>query len=255
MPYLLAVRLSSRGSDVVAATDSRKRFGQSDAATSLILRASLLVPYNSSQNFTILDLQMIGDPEIQSLRASEYKEIWDKIFIANSLSSVDDKTMIASLTWSLGWLMRHYDDDYPDDNATPLVHLQNFLAIPIQFTIACIIYANSTLNLDTPLFRLPNEMITTALGGMSIQRFVGQTWTLAVFIAAGGTLILLALAILLWMITQKAALPSISGIPEIDIMVRAENSTTGERIDGLESLREAVETRRLIEAKWPYRMA
>src|SRR5437762_3262202 len=103
----------------------------------------------SSQSFTILDSQMIGDPEIQPLRASEYKAIWSKIFIADSLSSVDDQTMIASLTWALGWLMRLYDDDYPDDNATPLTHLQNFLAIPIQFTIACIIYANSTLNLTT----------------------------------------------------------------------------------------------------------
>jgi hypothetical protein len=209
--------------------------------------------YNS-QDFTILDSRLVGDPEIHPLPVTQYRAIWDKIFIPNANSTSADRILIESLTWSMGWLLRFYEDDFPDDNTTPLRHLQNFLAVPIQFAIACIIQANST-NIPGFTFPLPNDMITTAEGGISTQRLVGQKWTLAVFIATAGTLLLIALVILFWMITIKAGFPPISDIPEVDIMIRAGDATRGERINGMQDLVEDVKTRRLIEATWPHEMA
>jgi hypothetical protein len=209
--------------------------------------------YNS-QDFTILDSRLVGDPEIHPLPVSQYRAIWDKIFIPNAKSTSADRTLIESLTWSMGWLLRFYEDDFPDDNTTPLRHLQNFLAVPIQFAIACIIQANST-NFPGFTFPLPDDMITTAEGGVSTQRLVGQKWTLAVFIATAGTLLVIALVVLLWMITIKAGLPPVSDIPEVDIMIRAGDATHDERIKGMRDLVEDVRTRGLIEARWPHKMA
>jgi hypothetical protein len=207
------------------------------------------------KNFTILDSQFTGPSSIEPLQASAYRAIWDKIFVANNDSSANDRTLIASLTWSLGWLMRLYDDDYPDDHNTPLIHLQNFLAIPIQFTTACIIYANSTQNLPADSYPLPDDMTTNAQTGVVIQRLLGWTWALVIFLAVGGILIVLALGILGWMIRCKALLLPPSDTPEVDMAQRSRASPDGEMLHGSDELIERVKSKKLMKAKSPWKLA
>ncbi|KAK0611870.1 hypothetical protein B0T14DRAFT_595235 [Immersiella caudata] len=130
-----------------------------------------------ARDFSILHTKPTGNADIHPLDTAEYRAIWDKILIADATSSEEDKTMINSFTWSLAWLIRLYDDDYPDDSTTPLAYLQNFLAVPLQFTLACVILLNGT-GIGTPANPssswLPDEMITTATGGVLMPRFVGK---------------------------------------------------------------------------------
>jgi len=215
-----------------------------------------------ARDFSILHTKPTGNADIHPLDNAEFRAIWNKILMVDSESNEEDKIMINSFTWSLAWLIRLYDDDYPDDSTTPMTYLQNFLAVPLQFTLACVILLNST-GLGTPANPssswLPDEMITTATGGVLIPRFVVRVWTWAVFLSLGGALILLAVGILTWIFMCKAALPRTSGFPELDIMARAENKNTatgeGESIEGLRELVEVVQMEELADARWPHTMA
>ena len=67
----------------------------------------------SSLDFSILDSHATSPAELHPLQVAEYREIWDKILVPDASSTSEDQTMVASLTWSLGWLLRLYKDDFP----------------------------------------------------------------------------------------------------------------------------------------------
>ncbi|KAK4443284.1 hypothetical protein QBC34DRAFT_452626 [Podospora aff. communis PSN243] len=71
------------------------------------------------------------------------------------------------------WLLRLYADVFPDDRFTPLTHLQNFLAIPVQFSTVWSQFANYTVQ-DNPLasglLAMSPDMLTTAESGREADR-------------------------------------------------------------------------------------
>src|SRR5437667_5044024 len=122
-------------------------------------------------------------------------------------------------------MLRLYDDVYPEYENSPFVHLANFLAVPVQFMVATVIYANYTVLSRGPLasvaeasgiFALPSNMTTVAVGGKSMQRFVGRPWAVWAFMSSSCALVLAAGALLAWMLWQPSDLPKSSGMPELD---------------------------------------
>ena len=174
------------------------------------------------KDFSIVNVHPTSELQIQPLDVSDFTATWNKIFIPSNSSSPDDITMINALTFSLSWLLRLYDDVFPDDTNTPLTHLQNFLAIPLQFMVTCTQFANYTLPAGIRgVFVLPEDMQTTAMSGESTQRFAGQVWTVWVFIASAALVTAAVGGVFLWMVLQREPLPNSSGVHEMDIVMRA----------------------------------
>jgi hypothetical protein len=173
------------------------------------------------EDLSILNVYPTSESQIQQLNASDFTATWNKIFITDNNTSQTDITMINALIFSLTWLLRLYDDDFPNDANTPLTHLQNFLAIPLQFMVTCTQFANYSLPAGFKgVFVLPEDMQTIAVGGESTQRFAGQTWTVLAFITIAGLFIATIGGVFLWMLLQRESLPNSSGVPEVDIVTR-----------------------------------
>lgn len=173
------------------------------------------------EDFSILNVDPTSELQIQPLNASDFTATWSKILIPRDNTNSYDITMINALTFSLTWLLRLYDDVFPSDTNTPLMHLQNFLAIPLQFMVTCVQFANYSVPAGiTGIFVLPEDMQTTAAGGESTQRFAGQVWTVWAFIAIAGLFMAMVGGVLLWMLLQRQSLPKSSGVAEIDIVTR-----------------------------------
>ncbi|GAB1312326.1 hypothetical protein MFIFM68171_02536 [Madurella fahalii] len=182
----------------------------------------------------ILDVSVTTEPEIVPLNISDYRLLWERMLVpglslshtANSAEetlvyhSADtlDQDMVNSLTFNLAWLIRLYDDEFPDDINTPLGHLQNFLAIPLQFMATCLQFANHSLTDEgfKGIYPFPEETHATAVGGESMQKMAGQPWTVWLFISSVSTSMLLIGALYGWIIWQKCALPEVLGISYID---------------------------------------
>ncbi len=142
-----------------------------------------------------------------------------------------DRTQIRSLTYSLAWLLRLYADVFPDDPFTPLAHLQNFLAIPLQFSTVCSQFANYTVRGDawTGVFAMDPAMLTTAESGREADRLVSRPWTVWAFIGGGVAAVVGAGGLLGYMLCLEKALPVGTGIPEVDILAL----TRGDREMGM----------------------
>ncbi|KXX75179.1 hypothetical protein MMYC01_209621 [Madurella mycetomatis] len=117
-------------------------------------------------SFASSSLSEAGAP--QPLNRTQFLPIWDKIFrmSGHPSESETDRIQVRSLLYSLAWLLRLYADVFPDDPFTPLTHLQNFLAIPLQFSTVCSQFANYTVG-ENPLFpvgafAMSGDMLTTA---------------------------------------------------------------------------------------------
>jgi len=177
-------------------------------------------------------------PESIPLSRSQFQPIWDRMlrYSAEPRRTNEtemDRSQIRALAYSLAWLIRLYADVFPDDPFTPLTHLQNFLAIPIQFSTVCSQYTNYTvhrLGLGSALvgaFAMDDQMLTTAEGGREADRLVSQPWTVWAFIG-GSTAAMLGTAALLgyMMLWLKDPLPKGTGIPEVDILALTGGAVT-----------------------------
>jgi hypothetical protein len=174
------------------------------------------------EDFSILNVHPTSESQIQPLHASDFTATWSKIFIPRNNSSANDITMINALTRSLAWFLRLYDDVFPDDINTPLTHLQNFLAIPLQFMATCVQFANYTVPAGiSGVFVLPDDMQTTAVSGESTQRFAGQAWAVWAFIASAGLFMAVVGGLFLWVLRQREPLPDSFGVPEVGNAERA----------------------------------
>jgi hypothetical protein len=169
----------------------------------------------------ILNTNRVSEPVLSPLRATDFQATWDHILQPQPSTDPDSLTMINSLTISLSWVIRLYDDFFPDDHQTPVTYLENFLAIPLQFMVTTVQFANYTFNMTEPLFALPANMTTTAVSGTSTQRLIGQPWVVWTFIAVGGFLTACAGAMLVWIVAQPRQPQPGSGVPEVAMLERA----------------------------------
>jgi hypothetical protein len=199
------------------------------------------------EDFSIVNVDLSSEPQIQPLNASDYIAMWEKMFIPTNYSNSNDLTMMRAFTFSLTWMLRLYDDDFPDDTKTPLMQLQNFLAIPLQFMVTCVQFANSsTSDNGSGILTLPENMHVTAAIGKSDTRLRGKPWAVWTFIGSASLFIVAVGAVLLWMLLQEEPLPESSGYPEIDIVTRVKEGELSSLI-GSNNLEDSSQLRKKIQ--------
>ena len=176
------------------------------------------------QNFSIVDVRPTADLEQMPLNASDYMTIFKKIMIPTSAATDTDRAGIDFLIYTLTWLHRTYLGSFPDDQNSLVTNLHNFLAIPLQFTVTAVQYANYTADGKFPL---PEDTTTIATNGWSKSRLAIQPWTGWLFIAAAAALLLAVMAGILWILRREAPSPPATGIGDFDTLRLARKIKVG----------------------------
>ncbi|KIM95435.1 hypothetical protein OIDMADRAFT_134537 [Oidiodendron maius Zn] len=195
--------------------------------------------YNA-QNLSMVNTQSTSDAELMFLNVSDYTTILNEVLVPNENSSQSDNISINALTYALTWMHRTYDEVFPSDKNSLITNLYNFLVIPQLFMVTAVQLCNYTViedGLEAELgnFPMPDDMVTTATGGLSTSRLVILPWTGYLFIAINVVVLLFILGGLVWILFQPHALPSSTGVDELDSLRLAEKAlyvrpaTNGER--------------------------
>jgi len=144
----------------------------------------------------------------------------------------NDEAVTHALTYGVTRLLRMYDDMFPDDAHTPVAHLRNFLAIPHQFMVTCLQFANYTLTptelavasslfgWDANRFAMPDDMRTVAVRGRSTTRLLALGWVVWAWVASAATVMLAAGGLILSMLLRREGIPGSSGLVEVDLAAR-----------------------------------
>ncbi|EEY20129.1 conserved hypothetical protein [Verticillium alfalfae VaMs.102] len=159
---------------------------------------------------------------LQPMSAPEALRIWRRIFIPTSKADLIDRQSINVTIHRLAWKYRTYTEFFPDHDV-PVEQLRNFLAVPLQFGITALQYANYTMALPPEKRAFPPELLTVATGGRSIMKFVGPLWTAWVFIVSGVLVIVLSGCGFWYILMQAHPVPRPSGILEVDFAVKLED--------------------------------
>lgn len=191
------------------------------------MRSSVSRDYIQAEYYDIIQTEQwfhpnaypTSDLELQAMDASDFTTLWDRLFIPTNSSNSQDLSMINDITFSIDWLIRLYDDEYPDDVKTPLRYLENFLAIPLQFMVTTLEFLNQTSSVEG-LFPLPNDMKTTAVGGETMERLQGEPWVVWLFVSTSAITMVAVGLFLIWMMMQKEPLLLLTGIQEMDFLDR-----------------------------------
>ena len=126
--------------------------------------------------------------------------------------------------YQLGWYLRLYQDLFRNDQQSPLELLQNFLTIPLIFSVTALQWSNATCELapsqpNCADFSMPDNMSVTASAAKSASRFMGVKWVIVLFIAVGTFVVMCPGALLAWIISRREALPfDPSNYPDKDAM-------------------------------------
>jgi hypothetical protein len=211
----------------------------------------------SRQNLSILHFDTDSTTNTSYIETSLYWTIWDVLFDQDKSQQALDSMWQNSIFFQLNWFLRLYQDRFQYDQR-PLTYLQNFIAIPLQFSTTALQFANATFageNLAN-VFPLPADLDVTASGARVITRFKGQVWTFCVFTAIGSSLVLYPGLILAWILLQKVALLfSPSGFPVVDFALLSSRPERDLDRDGdrqeLESERERRTIAQLAQAELP----
>jgi hypothetical protein len=174
----------------------------------------------SRQNLSIINTDKTSAAEPYIIGPAVYQAVWDKLFRDNS-TLPEDISMMKSVMYSLGWYLRLYEDDFSGDQQNPMFLLENFLTIPLLFSITAFQWANATCQgLEQQTFCdfiMPSNLITNASAASISYRFMGQPWTVYVFYAVGAVALLWPGCILGWIVLHKSMLKfKPSGFPPID---------------------------------------
>ncbi|KAK3936514.1 hypothetical protein QBC46DRAFT_357414 [Diplogelasinospora grovesii] len=175
-----------------------------------------------------------------------YWQIWGRVFIPHQNSSSFDNSSIASLIGSLTWLLRLEHDLYSSDKNTPVTYLQNFLAVPLQFTVSCIQYANYTSGDAAGTWAMPDEFKTQAIFGTSDNRIYGPPGPTISFIAVAVATDLIFAAMIFWMLVQGRPLRATPPINDLDLISLADE----DQENGYPRLREIAQHTQDQEKGW-----
>ncbi len=197
---------------------------QPDQQTSLSVFRQYTTTAYDRLNFSIINVQPVSPPLPVTISPDVFTAIWTKVFDPGSNATSDDAVMVGSFMFELGWYLRLYKDRFGDDGRSPLNLLQNFLAVPIQFSTVALQFSNATLQAEFPgtgFFSIPSDLETTASAAQITPRFIGQLWTVCVFIAICSVLVLYAGGLFGWILFQKPLLTDPSAFPEFDILSKS----------------------------------
>jgi hypothetical protein len=198
----------------------------------LIYHADIAYDLN---NFTILSVQSITEPEpIDPIFISQTVGNLSYLFsfafttlpdtFKTSDPGFENYTSSWCVAYDIGWALRLYQDDYRNYPGGPLDVLKGFLTVPIQFSTTAWQWAS----FDT----LPQDLLTTASFSTSSQRALGKLWVLVVFTAGAGSLILLSVLALLWVVIWGPRSPDSPRWSELDAraMHRVHQALEGEEL-------------------------
>jgi hypothetical protein len=192
---------------------------QPDESTILLIHHRYADVAYDLNNFTILSVQSISDPEpidptfiSQTVGNLSYLFSFAFTTLPDTFKTSDpgfeNYTSAWCVAFDIGWALRLYQDDYRNYPGGPLDVLKGFLTVPIQFSTTAWQWAS----FDT----LPQDLLTTASFSTSSQRALGKLWMLIVFTAGAGSLILLSALSLLWVVIWSARTPDSQRWSELD---------------------------------------
>ncbi|KAK4247639.1 hypothetical protein C7999DRAFT_14351 [Corynascus novoguineensis] len=203
-------------------------------------------------DFSILHVEPTSPPYHESLNASTYWAASAAVTVTTTTTlPTNDEAVTHALTYGVTRLLRMYDDMFPDDAHTPVAHLRNFLAIPHQFMVTCLQFANYTLTptelavasslfgWDANRFAMPDDMRTVAVRGRSTTRLLALGWVVWAYVVSAATVMLAAGGLILAMLLRREGIPGSSGLVEVDLAARFQG-TAGDTVatDGLTVIRE-----------------
>jgi hypothetical protein len=187
------------------------------------------------RNLTILSIESISTPQPTDIQADHLRPIFTAVLTPGFNITSDDTETVNALLYSLGFALRLYQDEFTGDSQLPLVLLQGFLAVPIQFATMAWERTNATSGSNGSEFALPADLETTASIAEVTYRAKAKPWTVCVFMVLTAVLLLWCNSILLWILTQKTASPNLSSFVEVDI---GSKSTEPPTVDHAESATE-----------------
>lgn len=174
------------------------------------------------QDFHVVEMKATSEPRLVPLSAADYMGIVTRVLVPNNTSSADDISNINALIYSVTWMHRLYANSFPDDRNSIVTNLHNFLAVPLQFSVTALQYANYTVAKNPGAeilygrFPLPDDMVTAAVDGVPSTRLEILDWTGWLFIAGVAAVQLFVLLGILWVLCQERAVPMSRGVQELD---------------------------------------
>ena len=186
--------------------------------TSMLLYKRYATVAYDSRNLSILSVESVSTPEPAPIDADAVREIATVVFMPGPNATSDDTEMVNSLLFGMGFALRLYEDNFPNDQLLPLVLLQGFISVPFQFSTTAWQWVNATQGSnESTLYALPADLETTATISDVTYRAIASKWTIYVFITLTGLLLIWCNSIFLWILRQKTAIPNSSSFVEVDI--------------------------------------
>ncbi|KAK5657970.1 hypothetical protein OQA88_2523 [Cercophora sp. LCS_1] len=177
----------------------------------------------------IIDVAPLSSPRPVPVLASDYLAIFRTALAPPPWAPAQDWNNSQALVYASTWMHRIYSKTFPDDHDSRVVGLQNLLAVPVQFSVTALLFANSSASGSGSNFALPDNMVVEASGGMASSRLRIVPWTAWLFIGGAGAVQLGIVAwVVWWLFMSKTPAPaeSASGIVEVDAIRAAARSQT-----------------------------
>lgn len=172
------------------------------------------------RNLSILSVESISEPVPVKINPLDYRAAFDAIYTPSPNNTSDDAEMTNSLIFQSGWVLRLGLDEFRDDAFSPLNFLRGMLTVPIQFTVTAWQFVNATVESRFPgatIYSLPADLQVTASAAESKYRALStQRWTVYVFIATAGVMLIIGDAFVALLYARRTVAPNMSAFSEID---------------------------------------
>ena len=183
-----------------------------------------------SRNLSILNVDSLTSPRIVTIDPRDFRTIFSLIFTPGDNLTSDDTEMTNAMLFQIGWFLRLYQDEFPDNKYTPLNFLRGLLTVPIQFTVTAWQFVNATvsaLDPESTSYALPDDLKTTASSARRTYRaLTAMPWIVYTFIAMVSVLLLCGNIILTFAWSQKMVAPNTSSFSEVDASSKSAHSLT-----------------------------
>lgn len=193
-----------------------------ETSTSLSIYKRYATVAYDSRNISILSIEKISSPVPANVEARDFLTYFSA-FLNPSSPLANDTMMSNAAMFSIGWVLRLYQDLYQADRDDPLAFLRGVLTIPFQFSVTALQFINSRVQQKYPqissgTFAIPPDLETTATLSGSSYRAIAAPWTVQLFVSTTVLLLLCAICMLIWVATRSVVILNTSSFLEIDIL-------------------------------------